>query len=80
MDPVTVISIVNAVANLIVTAAPLFIEAEKNARPFAEAVVNVLKGHDLTQADIDNLLAQANALSNRIQSPDFIPVEQSDDV
>lgn len=80
MDAALVVSAVTAIANLLVTAAPLVIEAEKNAKPFAEAIVKMFKGTDLTQEDIDNLLAQANALSTQIQSPAFIPPEQPDDV
>lgn len=80
MDAVTIAQAINAIANLIVTAAPLVMQAEKNAKPFAEAIVNMIKGSDLTQADIDNLIAQANTLSAQIQSPDFIPPKQVDDV
>lgn len=80
MDPITIINAINAIANLIVTAAPLVLEAEKNAKPFAEAIVNMIKGGDLTQDDVDRLIIQANALSAQIQSSNFIPPKQSDDV
>lgn len=80
MDPITIINAINAIANLIVTAAPLVLEAEKNAKPFAEAIVNMVKGGDLTQDDVDRLIAQANALSAQIQSSDFVPPKKPDDV
>lgn len=80
MDAATVIAAINAISNLIITAAPLVIKAEQNARPFAEAILNMFKGGNLTQEDIDNLLAQVNALSAQIQSEAFIPPAQPDDV
>jgi len=80
MEAATIVQIISAVSNLIVTAAPIVIKAEQNAKPFAEAIVNMFKGSELTQADIDNLIAQANALSAQIQSPDFVPPQQADDV
>lgn len=80
MEAATIVQIISAVSNLIVTAAPIVIKAEQNAKPFAEAIVNMFKGSELTQADIDNLIAQANALSAQIQSSDFVPPQQADDV
>ena len=80
MEAAVIVGAVTAIANLIVTTAPLVIEAKENATPFAEAIVKMFKGTNLTQEDIDNLLAQANALSTQIQSPAFIPPEQPDDV
>lgn len=80
MEAAVIVGAVTAIANLIVTAAPLVIEAKENAKPFAEAIVNMLKGGNFTQEDIDNLLAQANTLSTQIQSPAFVPPEQPDDV
>lgn len=80
MDAVAIINAINAISNLIVTAAPLVLQAEQNAKPFATAIVNMFKGGNLTQEDIDNLVAQVNALSAQIQSPNFVPPAQSDDV
>ena len=80
MDAVAIINAINAISNLIITAAPLVLQAEQNAKPFAEAIVNMFKGGNLTQADIDNLMAQVNALSAQIQNPNFVPPEQSDDI
>ena len=44
MEAAVIVGAVTAIANLIVTAAPLVIEAKENAKPFAEAIVNMLKG------------------------------------
>jgi len=80
MDAATILAAINAISNLIITAAPLVIQAEQNAKPFAEAIVNMFKGGNLTQEDIDNLLAQVNALSAQIQDTSFVPPAQFDDI
>lgn len=80
MDLAAVETIVAAIANIITIAAPIAIKAEQNAAPFAKIIYGLVTGTKLTDADVDNALAQANALSAQIQSPDFIPPLQTDDV
>lgn len=80
MDAASIAALISAISNVITVAAPLVIQAEQNAQPFAEAIVNMFKGTNLTDADIDNLIAKANALSAQIQDPNFIAPAQPDDV
>ena len=75
-----ILAAIEAVTKVIVATAPLVIQAEQNAKPFAEAIVNAFKGTNFTDDDIDALLAKANALSAIIQSPDFVPPKQDDDI
>lgn len=80
MDAAAIATIINAISNVIVVAAPVVIDGAVKAQPFAKAIYDMFRGLDLTDEQINELLARANALSNQIQSPDFIPPEQSDDV
>lgn len=80
MELATVETIVSAVAQIITIAAPLVIKGAQNAAPFAEMIYGIVTGTNLTNEDIDAVLAKANALSAQIQSPDFIEPKQDDDV
>lgn len=80
MDAAAIAALITAISNVITVAAPLVIQAEQNAQPFAAAIVNMFKGTNLTADDIKDLLAKANALSAQIQDPTFIAPAQSDDV
>lgn len=80
MDAAAIAALITAVSNVITVAAPLVIQAEQNAKPFAQAIVNMFKGTNLTDDDINALIAKANALSAQIQDPNFIAPAQPDDV
>jgi hypothetical protein len=80
MDLAAIATIIGAIANIITIAAPIVIKAEQNAEPFAKIIYGLMTGNNLTDADVDLALAQANALSAEIQGAEFIPPAQPDDV
>lgn len=80
MDLATVETIVAAIAQIITVAAPIIKTGVADATPFAEMIYGVVTGTNLTNSDIDAVLAKANALSAQIQNPNFIAQLQSDDV
>ncbi len=78
MDAVAVAALINTIANVIITAAPLVIKAGENAKPFAAAIAELFKGTHFTDAQIAELLAKSNALSLQIQAA--LPPEDDQDV
>lgn len=80
MDLATVETIVAAIAQIITIAAPIVTKGVENAAPFAQMIYGLVTGTNLTNTDIDAVLAKANALSAQIQAPDFIEPAQPDDV
>jgi len=80
MDLATVETIVSAIAQIITIAAPIIKTGISDATPFAEMIYGLVTGKNLTNADIDTVLAKANALSAQIQDPNFIAPKQDDDV
>lgn len=80
MNADQILALISTISTVIIKAAPLVMQAEQNAEPFAEAIVDMIKGNEVTDADIDTLLAKANAISAKIQAPDFIPPQQADDI
>jgi hypothetical protein len=80
MDAASIETILAAIANIVTIAAPLVIQAEQNAAPFAKIIYGLFTGTNLTDGDVDAALAQANALSAQIQDPNFVAPIQADDV
>jgi hypothetical protein len=79
MDPLSIISGIEAALNLAVELAPTAIKAEQVIAPIAQALWDhIVNKKVITQADLDALNAQLAATSARIQAP--IPAEQPDDV
>lgn len=80
MELATIEAIVAAIAQIVTIAAPIVIKGVDNAKPFAEMIYGLVTGKNLTNADIDAVLAKANALSAVIQDPNFIAPKQDDDI
>lgn len=80
MDLASVESVLAAVAQIVVIAAPIVQKAVENAEPFAKIIYGLVTGTNLTDDDVTAALAQANALSAQIQAPGFVPDAQDDDV
>jgi hypothetical protein len=80
MEAATVEAILTAVAQIITIAAPIVVKGVENAAPFAQMIYGLVTGTNLTNDDIDAVLAKANALSAQIQDPNFIAPKQDDDV
>lgn len=66
MDPVTIIAAIESVIK-VATAA---VQLEQDIQPYAVAIYNAFIGNKLiTQADLDALAAQSDALSAELQLP-----------
>lgn len=68
MNPM-IISVVAAVIKEAVDLGPTIIKAAENARPFAEKIVDIFDGREITQEELDQLLVSAKALSSQLQAP-----------
>lgn len=80
VDVASAARILEAVATIVTTAAPIVMQGYSDGKDFAELIYRIVKGETITDAEIDEILAKANALSARIQSPNFIPPEKDDDL
>lgn len=68
MDPVTVINTIATVINEAVTLGPTVIKAAEDAQPFAQLIYGLFTGTNVTQAQVDNLLAQLDSLSAQLEA------------
>lgn len=68
MDPVAVISTIATVINEAVTLGPTVIKAAEDAQPFAQLIYGLFTGTNVTQAQIDSLLAQLDTLTAELQT------------
>lgn len=67
-----VAAIITAIAGVLKTAVdlgPTVIKATEDAKPFAEAIWNTLRGTTITQSQLDLLEAKITDLSNQLQQP-----------
>ena len=72
-----VVAVIGAIAGVIKTAVelgPTVIKGVQDARPFAEAIYNILKGTDITQDQLNQLEEQISRLSAELQRP--LPPEE----
>lgn len=69
MDPTTIITTIATVINEAVTLGPTVVKAVEDARPFAQLIYGLFTGSNVTQAQVDDLLAQLDALSAQLQAP-----------
>ncbi len=69
MDTATIINIISGILKTVVDLGPTVIKATEDARPFAEAIWNTLKGTTITQDQLDALEARITELSKQLQEP-----------
>lgn len=81
MSVIAVAEIIGMVATVIkqaVDLGPIVIKAASDAKPFAEVIVNALRGKTITQDDLTAIEQQIAVLSAQLQQP--LPPEQPDDI
>lgn len=64
-----ILDTISKVVKAAVDLGPGIIKLEEDARPFAEAIWNTLKGTTITQTQLDALEAKITELSNQLQEP-----------
>ncbi len=72
MAALETIEVLMAIAKVIKTAVdltPAIIKGVDDAKPFAQAIVEVLKGQQITDDQLADLEAKITALSNQLQQP-----------
>ncbi len=70
MDTAQILAAIAAVIKTAVDLTPTIISAVEDATPFARAIYGlVVKGTNATQADVDAMLAEVNALNDDLQRP-----------
>ena len=70
MDPVsvtTIISTISSVINEAVVLGPTVIKAVDDAKPFAELIYGLFTGTNVTQQQVDDLLANLDSLSDQLE-------------
>lgn len=77
MAALETVEVLMAIARVIKTAVdltPNIIKAVDDAKPFAQAIIEVLKGQQITDDQLADLEAKITALSNQLQKP--LPPEE----
>lgn len=70
MDPATIIATIASVIQTAVKVGPTVIQTVEDAAPFAQAIYNNLfAGQTVTQAQIDALEAEVDALATEVLQP-----------
>jgi hypothetical protein len=72
MDPVTIanaVAVATSIVEAIVKLAPAIEQGIASSTPFVQAISGLITGTNATQAQIDALLAAANAASAQFESP-----------
>lgn len=69
MDPTTIIATIASVINEAVTLGPTVVKAVEDAEPFAQLIYGLFEGTNVTQAQIDTLVANLAVLSAQLQVP-----------
>lgn len=72
MDPATITAIaeaVTAIVNGIIKAAPAIEQGVASATPYVEALIGMVSGTNVTQAQLDAAVAQIVAQSQQFQEP-----------
>lgn len=72
MDPVAVATVIETIAKVIneaVILGPTVIKAVEDAKPFAQVIYGLFTGTNVTQAQVDDLLAQLDALADQLEAP-----------
>lgn len=78
MDVALIIETIASVIKTAVDLTPKVITAVEDAKPFAEAIYEALKGQPITQSKMKELEEKIAALSAELQAP--LPPETDDDV
>lgn len=68
MDAAAIAAIVAAVIKTAVDLGPTIIKGVEEAKPFAEQIVALIGGQNVTQDQLDELLANVQALSKELQA------------
>lgn len=69
MDVAQIITVVAGVLKTAVDLGPTVIKGVEDAKPFAEAIVGMLKGTNVTDDQLAELEAKITALSSQLQAP-----------
>lgn len=70
MDVAAILAAISQVIKTVVDLTPTVITAVEDITPFAKAIYGlVVKGENATQADVDAMLAEVNALNDDLQRP-----------
>ena len=69
MDTAAIISVVAAAVKAAVDLTPAVIKTVQDAEPFAAAIVNAIRGDNITQDQLDELEAKISDLSAQLQQP-----------
>ncbi len=74
METAAIISTIASIIKTAVDLTPTIIKGVEDARPFAEAIYQSLKGENITEDQLLELEIKISALSNQLQSP--LPPEE----
>lgn len=69
MEAAAIIAIVAKAIKVAVDVGPTVIETVENAKPFATAIYDAIKGKQVTQGDLDALEARIDDLAAQLQEP-----------
>lgn len=76
MDPITIVATISSVIKI----AQAAVQAGKDAAPFIKAIYNTFAGKtEVTQADLDGLIAESNRLRAELHLPLPSPEEGEDE-
>lgn len=74
MNTTEIINIIALVISEAVKLGPVVIKTTEDAAPFAKAIYGLFTGTNVTQAQLDELVAKIKNLSNELQKP--LPPEE----
>lgn len=69
MDPTAALSLATGIVEAIIKIAPLVEQGVVDSLPYAQAIAGMIQGTNATQAQIDSLMAMANAASSAFDAP-----------
>ena len=69
MDPTVALNLATSIVEAIIKIAPLVEQGVIDSLPYAQAIAGMIQGTNATQAQIDSLLAMANAASASFDTP-----------
>jgi hypothetical protein len=69
MDPVAIATAVTTILEEVIKVAPLIEQGIATAEPYAQALIGLIEGTNVTQEQLDAAVANVQALSAQFQQP-----------